>query len=82
LLLAGEGPVWRDDKYQYKSWCDDYHEVCEGTWEFFYQRYGLHESDVLDMEEEIKRTTIGSVLSGDRWVSLVGRDIVGTSFGT
>jgi hypothetical protein len=82
LLLAGEGPVWRDDKYQYKSWCDDYHEVCEGTWEFFYQRYGLHESDVLDMEEEIKRTTIGSVLSGDRWVSLVGRDIVGTSYGT
>jgi hypothetical protein len=82
LALAGTGKVWRDDHYQYKSLAARPHECCDETWIYFYQRYGLHESDVLEMEEEISKTTIESVLSGTRWVALVGRDIVGTGFVT
>jgi len=82
LLLCGEGKVWRDDHHDYKSLAIASHDVCDETWTLFYQRYGLHESDVLNMEEELSGLTIGTTLLGDRWTSLVERDIVGTSFGT
>jgi hypothetical protein len=82
LQLAGIGKVWRDDHYAYKNAASAPHEVCDETWEVFYQRYGLHESDVLNMEAEISRLTIGDQLAGERWTSLVGRDIIGTSYGT
>jgi hypothetical protein len=77
LSLCGEGKVWRESAHEYKSLASTSHSCTEETWDFVLERYGLDESDIKDMEDEIDRVTIGSTLRGDRWIALVQRDIVG-----
>jgi len=76
LELSGEGRVQRTKSYQYKSMATKSHEVCEDTWNFMLERYNLTEAETLEMELEISKITIGSLLQGDRWVALVERDML------
>jgi hypothetical protein len=77
LSLCGRGKVWRESAHEYKNWASTSHSCIEQTWDFVMDRYGLDESDIEDMENEIAQVTIGQSLEGDRWVALVQRDIVG-----
>lgn len=75
LSLCGDGPVLRSDDFEYKTRSTERRCTTESTWDYMFERYSLSESDVLDMEAEILRVDIGSVLVGQHWVDLVQRDV-------
>jgi hypothetical protein len=74
LILAGDGKVYRAGDHNYKFTCDGSHNVCDATWGFMQDRYGLGEHEVKAMEAELATFEIGDRLIGDRWVNLVERD--------
>jgi hypothetical protein len=74
LGLAGQGPVHRPDDYRYKLRSEQMHVACPTTWEFTQLRYGLSESDVISMEQEVSQLSLGQALTGERWIDLVRRD--------
>jgi hypothetical protein len=76
LHLCGDVHAWYEKSHKYKSLAEESHDLCEDTWSFFTQRYGLSESDVVRMEEEIRCIPIGHTFVGDEWVSLVRRDML------
>jgi hypothetical protein len=63
LEIAGEGKVKHKQSYQYKSLAKYSHEVSEETWSFLYERYGLYETDILDIEAELEKVELGRTYS-------------------
>jgi len=76
LHLCGDVDAWYEKSYKYKSLATQSHDLCEDTWVFFTQRYGLSEADVVCMEEEAVSVPLGHTFVGDQWVSLVRRDML------
>jgi hypothetical protein len=74
LELTEGQRVWSDRGYDYKIWADNSHDVVEDTWRSMWQRYQLGESEILTLEEEIRTMSVGHVLKGDVWLSIVDRD--------
>jgi len=74
LELSGEGKVLRDHGHQYKSMAVQSHDVCEETWEFMYERYGLGESDVLAIETKLRTVELGRI-SYPALLDIVRRDL-------
>jgi len=74
LELTGKGKVWREDGYKYKVRANLRHVACNSTWDFFTNRYGIGEAEVLDMESEIACMQLGDVLSHPALVLIVDRD--------
>jgi hypothetical protein len=74
LEISGEGKVWRDHGHQYKSMAVQSHDVCDETWEFMYERYGLGESDVLAIESKLRTVELGRI-SYPVLLDIVKRDL-------
>jgi len=72
-LTEGRGE-WLAKEYEYKIWASHCHSVTERTWSFMLERYGLGEAEILELEGEIRRLSIGDRLTGDTWLSIVDRD--------
>ena len=78
LLLVGKGRVFREHNYVYKSCVNSPHECSDDSFVFFENRYGIGKSDVLAMERDIMENfQIGDVLTGDVYLKIVERDILG-----
>jgi hypothetical protein len=75
LHLCGDGKVWCQDSYDYKTRAAARHGLCEETWIFMQHRYDLSEQDVLAMESELQTVELGTLLCGAPWLDLVIRDM-------
>jgi len=73
LVLAGEGDVYEEHGHQYKSFANSMHDVCEGTWEFLYSRYGLSESDIRSLEDKISQCELG-IMKDETLLAMIMRD--------
>jgi hypothetical protein len=74
LSCIGHGRVDKDRGHQYKARASFSHDICDETWAFFEERYGLSQAEVVAAESLILSTPLPITLRGDLFVSLVQRD--------